>query len=162
MPWSTSSRLPWAASKRMRLALAERLVQQARGVRDVRPQLLGVAQVFVADGVGVERPGRRRQRLQAGGSCARTISAQPFAQMIGVQQLADADAADPADLVLVARADAAAGGADGLAAALLAAALFLQVIGEDDVGVVADEQVVADRRRRPCAGCSTSSRKRGG
>ena len=44
-------------------------------------------------------------------------------------------------LVLVAGADAAAGGADGAVAALVEA-LLLDVVGEDDVGVVADDEVV--------------------
>ena len=64
--------------------------------------------------------------------------------MIGVQQLADAHGGDAADLVLVAGADAAAGGADGLLGARLVEAFFLHVIGEDDVGVIADHEVVAD------------------
>ena len=64
--------------------------------------------------------------------------------MIGVQQLADADAEPPADLVLVARADAAAGGADLPLGAALGEPLLFHVVGEDDVGVVADDEVVAD------------------
>ena len=69
---------------------------------------------------------------------------QPFAQMIGIEQLADAHGGDAADLVLVAGADAAAGGADGLFRPRLVEAFFLHVIGENDVGVVADDEVVAD------------------
>ena len=42
------------------------------------------------------------------------MESQAFAEMVGVEQFADADAELAADLVLVAGADAAAGGADGL------------------------------------------------
>ncbi len=95
------------------LAGLQRLVQQARRVGDVRPHLLGVAEVLVAQRVGVERAGVRRQAAQQA-VLARHDGAQPLAQVLGIQQFADADAGDAADLVLVARADAAAGGADGL------------------------------------------------
>ena len=62
-------------------------------------------------------------------------------QPLGVEQVAHADAA-AGDLVLVGRADAAAGGADGAAAArLLAEGVEQLVPGEDDVRVVGDEQL---------------------
>jgi hypothetical protein len=70
------------------------------------------------------------------------------AHVIRPQQLADADAADAADLVGVAGADAAAGGADGGAAAGLVEAVFFHVVGEDDVRVVAQGEVLADRHPR--------------
>ena len=55
---------------------------------------------------------------------------EPLAQVIGIEQLAEADGELPADLVLVAGADAAAGGADGLPAARLVEAFFFHVIRE--------------------------------
>ena len=64
--------------------------------------------------------------------------------MVRLEQFADADAAAAADLVLVARADAAAGRADGRRAGLLGRGLLGDVVREDDVGVVADDQVAAD------------------
>jgi hypothetical protein len=64
--------------------------------------------------------------------------------MFGMQQLADADAGDAADFVLVTRADAAAGGANGLLGAGFVDALFFLMVREDDVGVVAEDEIVAD------------------
>src|SRR5262249_28740824 len=63
-------------------------------------------------------------------------------QVLGVEQLAQAYAAAPARLVLVAGADAPAGGADRAGRRFGQLFLFL-VVREDDVGVVADEQVRA-------------------
>src|SRR5262249_42731373 len=75
---------------------------------------------------------------------ARNDSLEPLAQVIGMEQLAHADAGGAVDLVLVARSNAAAGRADRLAGALLAQALFLDVVRKDQMGVVADEKIVAD------------------
>ena len=68
------------------------------------------------------------------------MARQPLAQVVRVQQFADADAAAAADLVLVARADAAAGGADVRAPVCSVSRLLLDVVGEDDVGVVAERR----------------------
>src|SRR5260370_18860386 len=66
-----------------------------------------------------------------------------------MKQLAEADSGAAAALVLVTRADAAAGGADGLfSAALFLQALLFQVVRKDDVRVVADDEVIADRNTR--------------
>src|SRR5260370_40728227 len=66
-----------------------------------------------------------------------------------MKQLAEADSVAAADLVLVTRADAAAGGADGLfSAALFLQALLFQVVRKDDVRVVADDEAIADRNTR--------------
>ena len=48
------------------------------------------------------------------------------------------------------------------AAARFAEAFFLHVIGEDDVGVIADDEIVADGDAGLAQSWSTSSRKRGG
>ena len=91
------------------------VVQQVRGVGDERPHALGVAEVLVAQRVGVERlsrPTASPANALHHPVLARHDGAQPLAQVVRVEQFADADAAAPADLVLVARADAAAGGAD--------------------------------------------------
>ena len=71
--------------------------------------------------------------------------AESFAQVLRVEQFAEADGELPAQLVLVAGTDAAAGGADGLAARALVEAFLFHVIGENDVGVIADDEIVADR-----------------
>ncbi len=65
---------------------------------------------------------------------------EPLAQVVRVEQLADADAEPPADLVLVARPDAAAGGADLPLRTALGQPLFFHVVGEDDVGMVAENE----------------------
>ena len=63
-----------------------------------------------------------------------------------VEEVADADAVDPSHLVAVAGADAAAGGAQavGGGVGLLGESFFLDVVGEDDVGPVADVEPVAE------------------
>ena len=49
---------------------------------------------------------------------------------------------------MIARPDAATGGAYRLLRALLVEALFFHVVGEDDVGVFADEEIGADVHAR--------------
>src|SRR5437868_774058 len=62
--------------------------------------------------------------------------------MVGVKEFADTDAGGASDLVGVAGADAPAGGADGRAGA---EDFFLDVVREDEVGMIADGEVmVAD------------------
>jgi hypothetical protein len=63
--------------------------------------------------------------------------------MLRIEKLPQADAASTADFILIARPDAAAGGADGLSRSLLAEAFFLQMIREDHVRVIAENQVIA-------------------
>ena len=94
--------------------LARRRASSCVGVGDVRPDLLARRPRYsLHRRVGVELLGVRRQAAQQA-VLALDDGPQPLAQMIGMEQLADADGDDAADLVLVARADAAAGGADGL------------------------------------------------
>src|ERR1051326_1264941 len=50
----------------------------------------------------------------------------------------------PSHLVLIAGADAAASGADGLLGATLVKALFLHVVGKDDMRMIANEEVASD------------------
>ncbi len=59
----------------------------------------------------------------------------------GVEEIDDAEAVT-VDLVLVSRADAATGGADGLASGCgLGCELDHAVVGQDDLGAVGDEQL---------------------
>src|SRR5262249_61083259 len=70
--------------------------------------------------------------------------AQAVTQECRLQQIAHTDAAGPAYFVLIARANSPAGGADGIAVARFAQALFFQVIGENDVSMIAEREVGAD------------------
>ena len=140
-----------AALRRLEQDLLRRLqsvVQQPRGVADERAQPLGVAAVLVGNRVRLER---LRRVLAAGGQrvdeavLVRHDVTKSLLQVLGVEQLADADGEAAADLVLVARPDAAAGRADGPAVAgALDDPLFFHVVREDDVGVVADLEVGPD------------------
>ena len=127
------------------LAPAERLVEPGRRVADERPEPLGVAEVLVGDGVGVERlevgEHRREQPVLVGDDPAEVL-----AEPVGVVEVADPDAVDPADLVAVARADPAPGRAEvvGGRGRLLGQPLLGQVVGQDHVGPVADVQPAAD------------------
>ena len=124
---------------------AERLVQPGRRVADERPEPLGVAEVLVGHGLGVERlevgEHRREQPVLVGDDPVEVL-----AEPVGVVQVADPDAVDPADLVAIARADPAAGRAQvvGGRGRLLGQPLLGQVIGQDHVGPVADVQPAAD------------------
>src|SRR5206468_11690194 len=89
----------------------ESALQDDLRVLDMRSEALRMAEIFVAQGVGVELAGAGQKGAEHG-VLARHDAAQPLPKMLGVEQLADANAARAADLVLVARADAAAGGAD--------------------------------------------------
>lgn len=84
-----------------------------------------------------------------------------LAQVVRAEQFADADREPAADLVLVARPDPAAGGAEFPLGAALQQPLFFHVIREDDVRVVAQEQR-AGYVDAPFASWSTSSKNRGG
>ena len=114
-------------------------------VGDERPHPLGVAEVFVGHGVGVERrevvEHRREQAVLVGDDPPEVL-----AEPLGVVEVADPDAVDAADLVLVAGADPAPGRAEvvGLRQRLLGQPLLGQVVREDDVGAVADVEPALD------------------
>ena len=135
-----SSSAPWAPSKSDVLVLVEGGVDEQARVADVRLEALGVAEQLVGHLVRVEHADvvalqQEVLLLQRGLDLA--------AQDLLVQQVLHADA-DARVLVHVARADAAAGGADlVLAELLLVGAVQQQVVRHDEVGVAADAQVVA-------------------
>src|SRR5262249_43787130 len=106
--------------------VAEGLVQEAGGVGDVRAPLGGVAEVLGAPLVGVEGARVGRAGAQQAVLALHDLP-QAVEQVVGVQQLLDADGVGAAGLVLVTGADAAAGGADAALAPLLVEALFFQV-----------------------------------
>ena len=126
-------------------APAERLVQPGRRVADHGPEPLGVAEVFVGDGLRVERrevgEHRREQAILVGDD---PLEVRP--EPLGVVEVADPDAVDPADLVAIARPDPAPGRAQvvGGRGRLLGQPLLRQVVGQDHVGPVADVQPTAD------------------
>ena len=82
---------PLGPFEKQAFALLHGLIQQAYGVLDVRPHLFGVAEVFSTQRVGIELfrgcRGCRDYLILAGDD-----HAQPLAQVLGVQQFADADA----------------------------------------------------------------------
>ncbi len=133
-----SSSAPCAPSKRIQPPLAPLLVEHAphrlregqhprRDVEQPRGQLAAV------DGRGAEAGA---QRVVVGEEAV-----DPGLQRGGVAEIGDADAA-PSDLVLVGRADAAAGGADlGRARRLLADAVEVLVERQDQRRVLGDHQV---------------------
>ena len=118
--------------------------QQLGRVANVRPQSLGVAGVFVDDRGRIERlefAGRVEDFEHAilGGDDVLDLRAERRAI-----EVAQADGVRAADLVAIAGADAAAGGADVLAVgrALVERAVLGEVPGEDHVRPVADSQIV--------------------
>src|SRR4051812_47873405 len=64
--------------------------------------------------------------------------------MIGVQQLSDPNAKGPTYLVLVAGANAAPGGTNGLPGSQFGEPFFLDMVRKNDMGMIADNEVVAD------------------
>src|SRR5207253_7036020 len=101
-------------------------------VRDEGTHALGVAEILVAKAIGGERLRLRGESLQ---NPILTVDdgTQAFAQMFRMEQLPDAHATHAADLVLIARADTATGGADGLGGAKLPMPLGFHMVREDDV-----------------------------
>ncbi len=136
---------PWAPSKRMRLALAALVgehLPDRRGIGQHLGRHLGElgAEGGAVDRVGAEAAAERvvvgEQAVEAG------------LQRRGVAEVGDADRA-AADLVLVGRADAAAGGADlGDAGRLLAHPVEVLVQRQDEGGVLGDHQAFG-RDRHP-------------
>src|SRR5579862_4301331 len=65
--------------------------------------------------------------------------------MIWIKELAHTHTAGPANLVLVTGSNAAAGGADGLAGIQLAQPFLFNVVRKNNVRVIAEIEVVANR-----------------
>src|SRR5258708_15696035 len=68
--------------------------------------------------------------------------------MIGIEQFANTNAAYPADLILITRPNAPTRCADRGIALEFAQTLFFEMVRENDVGMIADYQIVADRDTR--------------
>ena len=122
------------------LVLVEGVVDQQARVADVGLEALGVAEQLVGHLVGVEDADVVALQQEV-----LLLQRRPdlAPQDLLVEQVLHADA-DARVLVHVARADAAAGGADlVLAELLLVGAVQQQVVRHDEVGVAADAQVVA-------------------
>ena len=121
-----------------RAPLAPRPIQEQRHVRDPRRHALpGAAQVR-------EHLPRVHRRIADDAVAGVDVVLHRLGQRLGVGQVADPHAA-PRDLVFVRRADASRRGADlALAAARLAEQVELPVIRQDQVGLVADQEPVAD------------------
>ena len=122
--------------------LARSLFSKCAGVGGKRTDLFGGGGVLVVDFGGVERFGAEERMhdgvlFSAGGLDVRL-------EQRSVEQVDDAQPA-ARHLVFVGRADAAAGGADLLAAGrALGGELDHAVIGQDDLGAVGDEELVVD------------------
>ena len=126
-------------------AFVQRLVQPRCRVADERPQPLGIAQVFVGDGPGVERREIREHRPEQP-VLVIDDPRQPVAKRPGMVEVGDANPVNPADLVPIARTDPPARRPQmvGLGRGLLGQPFLFQVIREDHVGPVADMEPPAD------------------
>ena len=137
-----SSMVPCAPSNITLPPSGENVVEQAAGVGDKGAHLLGGRGVLVVHLRGVERVGAEERvgdgvLLRAGGFDVGL-------EQVGAQQVDDAQAA-ARHLVFVGGADAAAGGADLLAAGrALSGQLDHAVVGQDDLGAVGDEELLVD------------------
>ncbi len=120
--------------------------EERRGIGDERLEPFGVSLVLAEDGFGIERRLSAWLAIHAG-----KRSVLGFADVlhlvaeIGAIQVTEAYCVRPADLVAVAGANAATGGADGFAALDRGVhrAVLGHVPGEDHVGAIADHQVAA-------------------
>ena len=132
---------PLGALEQHALAPLERPREEHRRVADpAREPARGRAHL------GVQRPpvGRRAPQRLVPGRHVRADRPREGAVLRRVGEVGHPDAAAP-DLVLVGGPDAPRGGADALvAAARLGVRLEVAMVGQDDVGPVADEQAVAD------------------
>jgi len=138
VPWSTSSSVPCDPSSRTVLALFERRVEQQAGVGDAVLETLCLRQQGVDHLGSVERLAvvDLDEHLVLEFECALDL----FGQQRLVEHVGDADP-DAGDLVLVARADAAACGADLLAARVaLDNLVHRHVIGHQQVRIGGDQQ----------------------
>ena len=121
------------------LAGVERVVEHVGGVGDEGRDLLGGADVVLVHLLGVE--GLCAEEGVGDGVLLVAGVVDVGAEERGVEQVDDAQAV-AMHLVLVGGADAAAGGADGLAAGRgLGGKLDHAVIGQDDLGAVGDEKL---------------------
>jgi len=120
------------------LFLPDRLVEQQRDVRRVRPQDVGVTHVLFEDGLCVD--GLLAEELRQVKVLFLDVAPELLGEGVAVQQVANADA-DAGNLVLVCRTDAALGGPD-LACALgrLSRRIHAAVVGHDQVRPVAEDQ----------------------
>ena len=133
---------PLRALEHHAAALGDDLVQQAAGVGDKGADLLGGGGVFVVHLRRVQRIGAEERvndgvLLGAGGLNVRL-------QQLRAQQVHDAQAA-ARHLVLVGRADAAAGGADLLASRrALGGQLDHAMVGQNHLGAIGDIELLID------------------
>ena len=142
VPWSMSSSAPCAPSNMTFWPCVEGVVEHVGGVGDEGRDLLGGADVVLVHLLGVERLGAEEGVGDGVLLVAGVVDVR--AQQRGVEQVDDAQAV-AVDLVFVGRADAAAGGADGLAAGSgFGGELDHAVVGQDDLGAVGDEELAVD------------------
>ena len=122
-----------------RFALVEGLVEQERGVGDIRGEPLAVADVRVDDGTGVQR--FLAKDLGQDFVFGTDAGPQLVAQTRRVAQIHDAHPVAALDFVAVRRANAAAGRADSDAGLAFLPGLFQDlVVGHYNVGDLAEEE----------------------
>ena len=137
-----SSMVPCAPSNMTLPPCGEDLVEQAAGVGDEGADLLGGGGVLVVHLCRVERVGAEEGVGDGVLFCAGGLDVR--LEQRGVEQVDDAQAA-AGHLVFVGGADAAAGGADLLAAGrAFGGQLDHAVVGQDDLGAVGDEEAAVD------------------
>ena len=123
------------------LALAHGIVQHLAGLGHIRLEDAGVRQVLLAD--LLDRVGVQTVDLLQDGVLLDKRRLDLQAEDLLVHEVLDADAL-ASHLILVARADAALGGADlVIAQALLVGAVKILVVRHDDMRVAADLEVLA-------------------
>ena len=127
-------------------AVAQDAVEQTAGVGDKGADLLGRGGVFVVHLCGIERTGSDLGAEQGVGDLVLLLAGglDVGLEQVGPQQVDDAQAA-ARHLVFVGRTDAAAGGADLLAARRALGGQFDHaVIGQDDLGAVRNIELPVD------------------
>ena len=137
---------PWAPSKRMRLPDFHCVQEVGRGVHYVRFESPGIA-AYCWKISSASKPNVLRLGIPRPGEHTRLSTRDlldPLAETI-VVHVAEANGQGASDLVTITGADAPHGGADRFAGrGLVEQAIFLEVPREDDVGAVADKEIVAD------------------
>src|SRR5262245_20699707 len=104
----------------------------------MRLQLGRIGQVLIGNSVGIEGLGFRGKRGKDL-VLSRQDRAETLSKMLRMKQLTNADPAGTPELILVARSNATAGRADRGVRSRLRKTLFFHVIGEDQMGVVAED-----------------------